>query len=134
MPPAPANSNPSDDLDIDQSIAQLEQSFTALKQRYDQVKADQQQQQDLQQRLEQTQRSLQHASNRSDLNRSGLNRSDYRSLKAELKQIQQQLEEVELRLESQLFAWNGLREVFWQAVRFGGLGIVIGWLLRGWAS
>lgn len=129
MPPAPANSNPSDDLDIDQSIAQLEQSFTALKQRYDQVKADQQQQQDLQQRLEQTQRSLQNASNRS-----GLNRSDYRSLKAELKQIQQQLEEVELRLESQLFAWNGLREVFWQAVRFGGLGIVIGWLLRDWAS
>jgi hypothetical protein len=33
-------------------------------------------------------------------------------------------------LESQLFSWNGIKEVFWQAIRFGGLGMVAGWVLR----
>jgi hypothetical protein len=48
-------------------------------------------------------------------------------LPAELKQIEQELEVLEHRLESRIFAWNGLRRYFWQTVRFVGLGVAIGW-------
>lgn len=53
---------------------------------------------------------------------------------ATLKQLQQRLDELELELESTLFSWRSLLEPFWQAVRFGGLGILLGWLLRGFVS
>jgi hypothetical protein len=52
----------------------------------------------------------------------------------ELQRLQRQQEALELQLESQLLDWGSLREPFWQAVRFGGLGIVIGWILKGIAS
>lgn len=55
-------------------------------------------------------------------------------LKQELEALEAELAQVELTLESELFSWDGLREVFWQAVRFGGLGIVVGWLLKTWAG
>ena len=55
-------------------------------------------------------------------------------LKKELEALEQELSQVELTLESELFSWDGLREIFWQAVRFGGLGVVLGWFFRviGW--
>ncbi|MGC9502327.1 hypothetical protein [Baaleninema sp.] len=55
-------------------------------------------------------------------------------LKAELQRLSQQLEQVELRLESQLFSWREVREPFWQAVRFLGLGVVVGWILKSCAG
>jgi hypothetical protein len=48
-------------------------------------------------------------------------------VQAELKQIEQELDLLEHRLESRIFAWNGLRRYFWQTVRFVGLGVAIGW-------
>jgi hypothetical protein len=48
-------------------------------------------------------------------------------LQSELKQIEQELDVLEHRLESRIFAWNGLRRYFWQTVRFVGLGVAIGW-------
>ena len=101
--------------ELGRSLADVERSLIALKQRYAQVRLDQQQQAELQQRLKQVKRELPRHSPQ---------------LKAQLKQIQEQLEAVELNLESQLFTWGSLKEPFWQAVRFGGLGIVVGWILR----
>ncbi len=54
-------------------------------------------------------------------------------LKAELAKLSDQLDEVEMRLESRLVSWLGLREYFWQIVRFGGFGILLGWGLTTWA-
>jgi hypothetical protein len=113
-----------DDIDVDQTLREVEQSLLLVKARYAQVQSDQQLQQNLQQELTQVQRQV--LQSRSKKRQAELNR--------ELKQIKTRLEETELALESQLFSWGGLREVFWQAVRFGGLGIVVGWLLRGWAG
>jgi hypothetical protein len=76
---------------------------------------------ELQHRREQIKKSLRQDSNR-------------QNLKAELKQIQEQLETIELNLESRLFSWGSLKEPFWQAVRFGGLGIIIGWILKSYAG
>ncbi len=114
----PLNSNPDDELDFDQSLQAVEQSLQLLKARYSQVQLDQQQQQQLQQRQSQLERESRPSP----------------ALRRELKQISQQLEDLELALESRLFSWSGLREVFWQAVRFGGLGVVIGWLLKSLVS
>jgi chromosome segregation ATPase len=105
---------------FEQQLRETEQTLLLLKVRYAQVQADQTRQQELVHQKEQVERQLQHS--RSN--------SQQAAFKAELKQIRQQLEELEVSLESKLFSWSGLKEVFWQAVRFGGIGIVVGWILR----
>ncbi|MGC1309385.1 MAG: hypothetical protein WA885_19360 [Phormidesmis sp.] len=50
----------------------------------------------------------------------------------ELAQMQDRIEALKVTLESQLVSWREMSEPFWQIVRFGGLGLVIGWFLRGW--
>ena len=50
-------------------------------------------------------------------------------LKTELRSLQQELDELELNLESVL-----LPDIFWQVVRFVFLGIAIGWFLHLWAT
>jgi protein subunit release factor A len=111
----PSSSAP-DEPDFEQTLQEVERSLQALKARYAQVQADQQQQQDLQQRQTHIQRQLRQTRSR--------------PLQAELKRIQKQLEELETALESQLFSWRGLKDLFWLALRFGGVGIIIGWLLK----
>jgi hypothetical protein len=56
---------------------------------------------------------------------------EHRYLGAEtLSQLRQQLASLEERLDSLMFDWRSLLEPFWQAVRFGGLGVIVGWLLH----
>jgi len=43
--------------------------------------------------------------------------------------IQQELDTYEQQLAAQFFSWEQVKEPFWQAVRFGGLGMVVGWVL-----
>lgn len=107
-------------IDFEKSLQDVEQAFLLLKARYAQIQADQHRQQELQHHKQQIERQLQ----------SPRSRAIETELKQELKKIRQQLEELEVALESQIFSWSGLKEVFWQAVRFGGLGIVIGWILK----
>jgi hypothetical protein len=99
------------DLPFDESLQQVERSLTELKERYAQVQRDQQRQTELQER------------------QAELKSTKTPALQAELRRIEQELETLELNLESQLFSWAGFKEVFWQAVRFGGLGLAIGWSL-----
>ncbi|HEY9806446.1 MAG TPA: hypothetical protein V6D04_07755 [Candidatus Obscuribacterales bacterium] len=108
------------EAEFEQTLQELEQSLQSLKERYTQIQDDQSRQNDLQQRLDQVQRDLRRT-------RSPEIRQE---LQAELKQIWQQLEALEVALESRLLSWNSLKDVFWQAVRFGGLGVVVGWILK----
>lgn len=121
-PPSSENSRNSDleSIDIEQGLRDIEQALLVLKARYAQVQMDQQRQQALRERLSEVEQELK--------------RERSRTLQAEVKRIKQQLDEIEVALESQLFSWVGLKEVFWQAVRFGGLGIILGWLLKTWAE
>lgn len=57
-------------------------------------------------------------------------RTDLAEAQAELTQLQQAVEEFETTLASHLLSWTQLREPFWQAVRYGGLGLVGGWILH----
>lgn len=42
-------------------------------------------------------------------------------------QLQQAVDEFELELAARTIGWQQVREIFWQGVRFGGGGILIGW-------
>ena len=103
------------ELTFEQILETVERSLQELKERHAQIEHDQ----PLQKELEA----------RSQTVRSQLRQSKSSSLKLELQKIETQLEELEFNLESRLFSWAGFKEVFWQAVRFGGLGIVVGWSL-----
>ncbi|MBW4648582.1 MAG: DUF2203 domain-containing protein [Kastovskya adunca ATA6-11-RM4] len=117
--PSATSSDPHlNEADIEQAIAAAERSLIDLKERFAQIQRDQQRQNELQQRQKQIKKEQR------------LPISQRQPLKAELKRIKTELETIELNLESRLFSWGSLKEPFWQAVRFGGLGIVIGWLLR----
>ncbi|AFZ60869.1 hypothetical protein H6G54_22950 [Anabaena cylindrica FACHB-243] len=104
--------------DFEQELEEVETSLRLLKERYAQVQQDQQQKAQWQQELKNLKQ----------------NKKQSPEIKSELKRIQKQLEALELNLESQLFSWNSLKRPFWQAVRFGGLGVIIGWLLKSCAG
>lgn len=108
---------PSDisEAEFEQQLAEVERSLVALKERYAQIQRDRQRQAELQQQLKQVKQEWQRT---------------HLPMRTELRRIKQQLETIELNLESRLFSWGSLKEPFWQAVRFAGLGIVIGWLLK----
>jgi hypothetical protein len=92
---------------FDANLSQLETSIQVLRQRFEQVRQWQSEQRDIEQQLQ----------------RPGLSPT-------ELAPLQQRLEALETQLDSSLFDWRSLREPFWQAVRFGGIGIILGWVLR----
>jgi predicted RNase H-like nuclease (RuvC/YqgF family) len=104
--------------DFEQELEEVERSLLSLKERYAQVQRDRFSKAELQQRL----------------NRLNQNKYQTPEIKAELRQIKQQLEVLELNLESQLFSWGSLKKPFWQAVRFGGMGVIIGWILKSCAG
>jgi tRNA U34 5-carboxymethylaminomethyl modifying GTPase MnmE/TrmE len=115
------------DPEFEQILAEVESSLAALKERYTNIQEARQHQAQLQQRLEEIQ--------------------DNPQFEQELQQIQRQLQELEIALESALLSDRQMRklfgealknsllgEIFWQIVRFGGLGVIIGWLLKSWVN
>jgi uncharacterized coiled-coil DUF342 family protein len=115
-----SNSSPekNPEPEFEQELEEVERSLLSLKERYTQVQSAREQKAQLQQR-------------RQDLQQ---NKKPTPEIKAELKHIQQQLEVLEINLESQLFSWRSFKKPFWQAVRFGGMGVIIGWILKSCAG
>ncbi|MEB3294584.1 MAG: hypothetical protein VKJ24_15615 [Synechococcales bacterium] len=48
-------------------------------------------------------------------------------LEQQLQQLEQQLESLELQLRSELFGWGDVKEWCWQVLRYGGMGLMVGW-------
>jgi predicted RNase H-like nuclease (RuvC/YqgF family) len=115
MSPPDTTGQQSEELEFEQTLAEVERSLQELKDRHAQIQNDQQRRIELQARQEQLKRQLRHAPSP--------------ALKTELQQIQDQLDELEVALESRLFSLSTLKEPFWQIVRFGGLGLILGWSL-----
>ncbi|HEY9845518.1 MAG TPA: hypothetical protein V6D03_04910 [Candidatus Caenarcaniphilales bacterium] len=99
-----ADSQPSELSKFEQAFEEAECSLEHLRERYEQICSTKQQQAALQRRSQQ--------------------------LQVELRQLKEQLEALEVDLESRLFSWNNHREVFWEIVRFVGLGFVLGLSFR----
>jgi hypothetical protein len=112
------NANPVDEMmEFDREIAALEQAISALKHRHADTQLAAQEQVVL-------------VRQRNELKQKSGNRSD---VKQELELIRSRLDELDLILESRLLnEWKLMWEPFWQAVRFGGLGIAIGWFIASW--
>ncbi|MGD1908051.1 MAG: hypothetical protein ACFB0C_18955 [Leptolyngbyaceae cyanobacterium] len=104
----PSAPNPLNPEQFQSELTALETAIRQLRQHFDEIHHIQQQQQTLRQRL--TTPTLP---------------------EAELLAIHQQLETLETELVSATLPWQTLAEPFWQAVRFGGLGLVAGWFLKG---
>lgn len=104
--------------EFEEAIANVETSLESLKQRYHQVSEDEMKKEELENR-------------KKELKLQQKNNTNREPIKTELHYIEKELEELEIRLESKLFTWSALSEPFWQAVRFVGIGVVIGWILRG---
>jgi hypothetical protein len=139
--PRPASSQSSDELsantmlvEIEHAIVEVETHLQTLKAHYEQVRNDQQRQQQLIQQRQQVKQQLR--------------QSDSLDLKLELKQLREQIEQLDDTLggfsENYLFisllgnplgfSKRGLQDAFWQIIRFGGLGVILGWLLKSWAG
>ena len=103
-------------------LAEVEQELTQVRNRHSQVVRDRQSRQDLGNRVDIVRPERDRAKNK----------AIRRELTAELQALKEKAAELDLAMESRLFAESGLNEVFWQAVRFGGLGVAIGWLLERW--
>jgi predicted RNase H-like nuclease (RuvC/YqgF family) len=106
--------------ELERSLAEVERSLQQLKERYAEIQRDRHRLPELQQRQEQVKKELRYT------------RSP--QLREELRLLQQELEAIELNLESSLVNWGSFKEPFWQAVRFGGIGIAIGWILKSCAG
>ena len=113
-----SNPNPEvPEVSVEDQITELELSLDKLKQRYQQIQTDTAKKEELIDRKVEVEEQLKQ-NNKTD------------SLKTELNLIKKELTDIEFRLESELFKWSQLSEPFWQAVRFLGIGLVIGWFLR----
>ncbi|TVP62336.1 MAG: hypothetical protein EA342_19370 [Leptolyngbya sp. LCM1.Bin17] len=55
--------------------------------------------------------------------------SDHQMAQMEMTRLQAEVADFELDLASRVLSWQHMREPFWQAVRFGGMGVLIGWAL-----
>ncbi len=125
MPPIESNQSPNPDEEFETALMEVERSLLKLKERYKQVQQSQKQKLDLEERL------------------NTVPGQDT----AEVQRINEELQQLTITLESNLLTeedvktllWEGIRqgllgEVFWQIIRFGGLGIILGWLLKTWAG
>lgn len=108
-------------LNIEDAIAHLQARLEQIKQRHQQIINDRQRKDELIARKEEI-KTLKAENNPPD------------SWKSELKYIEEELDAIEVRLESELLKWSSLSEPFWQIVRFVGIGIIIGWILKTMAS
>lgn len=114
--------------ELEKEILSVEESLGDLKHRYTQMLADKQRQIELVRRFDEIKKQMQQTTSQ--------------SLRAELKEIKEKLESLENALGlfsesylvlfggSVIFTKSGLKDLFWQVVRFGGLGVIIGWLLK----
>ena len=108
------NANPvKEPIEFEAEIAELEREIQALKHRHQDVELAERERAVLQRE-------------RNELKSKGRKQS---VIKQEMEQIRSRLEELDLILESKLL---NLWEPFWQAVRFGGLGFVLGWMICSW--
>ncbi|ACK68022.1 conserved hypothetical protein [Rippkaea orientalis PCC 8801] len=127
----PIEPNPSENeyLDFETALDETERSLIKLKERYQQIRQAQQRQREIEQSLEEMQ----------------LNDSvPSAQWEEQLQTLQGELQELSMILESRLLSPEenqGLLlaqvffiEAFWQVVRFGGLGVLLGWLLKTWAG
>ena len=107
-----SSSNSHSNLEIEKSLTEVQQSLNELDTRYRQIKQD-------------WQRKVELMAEKKVLEQKKANNSEKEPIGTQLNHLRQELETLELNLESIL-----LPDLFWQVVRFVGIGIILGWFLK----
>jgi chromosome segregation ATPase len=121
-----ASSSP-DDLEakLELSLQEAEDMLQEVKARYAQVKAARSRQIDLTEKAAMLQSDLDSIKDRkADPAEQAV------EIEAELESIKTQLVETWKELESQLITWRDQQELFWQFLRFAGIGFIAAFLLK----
>jgi predicted nuclease with TOPRIM domain len=108
-----------EEFSIEASIQEAEELLHELKTRYSQVKAAQSRKPELEARVAELETELK--------DKTQANNAD---LKAELESIKNQLFSTWEELESQLITWRDKQELFWQFLRFAGIGFIAAFILH----
>jgi tetrahydromethanopterin S-methyltransferase subunit G len=141
----------SDWSDLEIQLQETRESLNKIEHRLHQVRRDLREKQELEAQQEQMRSQIQeiadthyHSSNNSRNSKirrkpkSTNGRSQVHplqeSLHQELEEVNNRLEQIEAELESRLISWSSFQEIFWQVVRFVGIGIIIGVILRSCAG
>lgn len=138
----------SDWSDLEIQLQETRESLEEIEQRLHQVRRDLHEKHDLQAQQEQIRSQIQEVAddrprkkNNSKIRRKPNSRNGrsplnplQESLYQQLQEISDRLEQIEADLESRLISWSSLRESFWQVIRFVGIGIIIGMILRSCAN
>ena len=117
-------SSPDDQLDVEQALTETETTLNTLKERYQNIQTAQKQKPEIQEQLQQLQNKAKQLQKESPRRQEQL-----QQLQADIAQLQEQLEHIDIVLESRLFKW-WKEEAFWQFLRFSGLGFGAALLLN----
>ena len=104
---------------IEASIQEAEELLNELKSRYDQVKTAQSRKPELEARVAELETELKDKTN-----------AKAPELLAELESVKNQLISTWEELESQLITWRDKQELFWQFLRFAGIGFIAAFLIH----
>ncbi len=143
----------SDWSDLETQLQETKELLEEIEQRFLQVQRASHEKQELQTQQEQIRSQIQefqtqedtgdrpHSNNSSKIRRrpnpkngQSSSNSPKEELQHQLQELSDRLEQIEADLESRLLSWNSFREPFWQIVRFVGIGIIIGIILRSCAN
>ncbi len=131
----------SDWSDLETQLQETKELLGEIEQRFHQVRRDsieqidlQQQQQNIQIQIQQTNSKIRRRPTPNNSESTTHKNVVHNELYRQLQEISDRLEQLEADLESRLLSWSSLREPFWQIVRFGGLGVVIGVILKSCAG
>jgi chromosome segregation ATPase len=110
--------------DIAQSLEEAEEMLKAVKERYNQVQAAKNRQPELEARMQALNAEIETAKQQSE------SETRVQELKAELEAVKAQLAKTWEDLESQLITWRDKEELFWQFLRFAGIGFALAMLVN----
>jgi ABC-type phosphate transport system auxiliary subunit len=107
------------DIDLDQEVSDVAIAIQVVAQRYTQLESA------LEKRLAQV---------KTDLKDKDQSSAQQLKLDQEAKVLSKQIDAIRTTLSNELLALTllqGVKELFWQVVRFGGVGFLLGWLAHG---
>ncbi|AFY70117.1 hypothetical protein Pse7367_1841 [Thalassoporum mexicanum PCC 7367] len=108
--------------EVEVQISQAEYLLQDLKQKLAQVKVAQDTKTELQKQQQKLEGELDQGS------------GDKEELKQQVDELSKQIESIETELASRFISWRSFREPFWQIVRFAGVGVLVGVLLKSCAA
>ena len=131
----------SDWSDLETQLQETKELLGEIEQRFHQVRRDSieqmdllEQKQNIQTQIQQTNSKIRRRPTPNHSESATHKQAVHNELYKQLQEISDRLEQLEADLESRLLSWSSLREPFWQIVRFGGLGVVIGVILKSCAG